>query len=72
MISSIIHQSLSLPASIQFKKLPTNSLSLVALNSRDAPIPDTNIGIGHFWWYRISIGYSVSIKYHNRYYYDVI
>ena len=25
-----------------------------------------------FWWYRISIGYSVSIRYHYRYYYDVI
>jgi len=40
--------------------------------TRDAPIPDTYIGIGHFWRYRVSIGYSVSIRYHNRYYYDVI
>ena len=39
---------------------------------RDAPIPDTDIGIGHLWWYQIGIGYSVSIQYHNRYYYDVI
>ena len=20
---------------------------------RDAPIPDTDIGISHFWWYRL-------------------
>jgi len=28
---------------------------------RDTPIPDTYIGIGHFWWYWIDIGYNVSI-----------
>jgi len=39
---------------------------------RNTPIPDTYIGIGNFWWHRISISYSVSIRYHNRYYYDVI
>jgi len=39
---------------------------------RDAPIPDTYIDIGHFWRDRVGIGYSVSIRYHNRYYYDII
>ena len=41
---------------------------------KDALIPGTYIDISHYWHvqYRISIGYSVSIRYHNRYYYNYI
>jgi len=34
----------------------------------DVPILDICIGISHFWWYWIGIGYGLNGQYHNQYY----